>query len=95
MNFGDDIGPNIVGYEFAFFVFVFFCIFSIFSIFLFSPLFVVMPQYHLEQQTWSEEKKNYAHTLYWHECEPIIQMLNMADHVVAWGVMPLLRGGLC
>ena len=39
-------------------------------------------------------KKNYARTLYRHECEPIIQMLNTADRVVAWGVMPLLGGGL-
>ena len=41
-----------------------------------------------------KEKKNYAHTLYRHECEPVVQMLNIADRVVAWGVIPLLRGGL-
>ena len=29
-----------------------------------------------------KEKKNYVHTLYRHECDPVIQMFNMADHVV-------------
>jgi hypothetical protein len=30
-----------------------------------------------------KEKKNYARTWYWHECEPVVQMLNTAGHVVA------------
>ena len=36
-----------------------------------------------------EEKKikYYSRALYRHECEHVIQMLNTADHVVAWGVM--------
>jgi hypothetical protein len=41
-----------------------------------------------------KENKNYARTLYRHECEPVVQMLNTAGRVVAWGVIPLLRGGL-
>ena len=41
-----------------------------------------------------KEQKNYTRTLYRHECEPVVQMLNTADRVVEWGVMPLLRGGL-
>jgi hypothetical protein len=47
------------------------------------------------QQKERKEKKIYAHTLYRHDCEPVIQILNTADHVVVWGVMPLLGGGLC
>jgi hypothetical protein len=30
-----------------------------------------------------KKKKNYARTLYWHECEPVIQMLNTTNRVVA------------
>ena len=30
----------------------------------------------------TQKKKNHARTLYRHECEPVIQMLNTADHVV-------------
>jgi hypothetical protein len=41
-----------------------------------------------------ERKKNYARTLYRHQCEPVVQMLNTAGRVVAWGVIPLLRDGL-
>ena len=41
-----------------------------------------------------KEQTNYTRTLYRHECEPVVQMLNTADRVVEWGVMPLLRGGL-
>ena len=36
-----------------------------------------------------KEKKNYARTMYWHDCEPVVRMLNTAGRVVAWGVMPL------
>ena len=38
-----------------------------------------------------KEKKNYARTWYQHECEPVVQMLNTASHVVAWGFMPLWK----
>jgi hypothetical protein len=41
-----------------------------------------------------KEKKNYARTMYWHDYEPVVRMLNTAGRVVAWGVMPLLGGGL-
>ena len=41
-----------------------------------------------------KEKKNYARISYRHECEPVIQMFNIASYVVTWGVMPLLGGGL-
>jgi hypothetical protein len=30
-----------------------------------------------------KEKKNYAHRWYRHECEPVVQMLNTLDRVVA------------
>jgi hypothetical protein len=30
-----------------------------------------------------KEKKKYAHTWYRHECEPVVQMLSMADNVEA------------
>jgi abortive infection bacteriophage resistance protein len=40
-----------------------------------------------------KKKKNYAHTLYRRECEPVIQMLNTAGRVVAWGVIPLWEVG--
>jgi hypothetical protein len=36
-----------------------------------------------------KEKTMPAHCTYWHECEPVIQMLCTAGRVVAWGVMPL------
>ena len=36
-------------------------------------------------------QRNYARTLYQHECEPVVQMLNTASHVVAWGFMPLWK----
>ena len=41
-----------------------------------------------------KKKKNYARTMYRHDYEPVIRMLNTACRVVAWGVMPLLGGGL-
>jgi hypothetical protein len=31
--------------------------------------------------------------MYRHDCDPVVQMLNTAGRVVAWGVMPLLGGG--
>jgi hypothetical protein len=40
------------------------------------------------------KKKIYACTWYRHECEPVVQMFNTADRVVAWGFMPLLGVGL-
>ena len=44
--------------------------------------------------TLERRKKNYTRTMYRHDCEPIVRMLNTADRVVAWGVMPLLGGGI-
>jgi hypothetical protein len=41
-----------------------------------------------------ERKEKYARITYRHECEPVIQMFNIASYVVTWGVMPLLGGGL-
>jgi hypothetical protein len=32
--------------------------------------------------------KNYVRTLYGHDYEPVVQMLNTAGCVVAWGIMP-------
>ena len=34
------------------------------------------------QRSYRKEKKTYARTLYRHEGEPVIQMLNTVDHVV-------------
>ena len=41
-----------------------------------------------------KQKKNYAPTLYWHECEPIIQMPNSTDQVVATCRMEANKEGM-
>ena len=40
-----------------------------------------------------DKRKKNACAWYRHECEPVIQILNMADCVVVWGFMPLWEVG--
>ena len=66
---------------------------AIVNIYIHSSMCKIQTCVHTIQQglSWNDDphterkkrKKNYACTLYRHECEPVIQMLNTADHVVA------------
>ena len=64
-----------------------------------TSLNAIMPSIIIHEQwrprlLFAKNKKiNNACTWYRHECEPVIQMLNTADHVVVWGFMPLWEVG--